>query len=177
MEEESNKKGRLAEAVGGLKGILTGESSRIPETTAFLMIGTALFFDLLSIVPVVNWIAAIFAWMTFGLWFLMRGVGFINPKKLATWGVAALIGLIPALSAIPELTLAVAVTIMLVRAEDRLGIPLPTPGVREAPVKGGRSKLAKVRLQSIIAKCIGDIKEFRPTEEQEAGEEPPHLMA
>lgn len=144
MEEERNKKGKVAEAIDGLKGILTGKGSRISETTAFLMIGTASLFDLLSAVPIVNWVVIIFANMTFALWFLIKGVGLISPKKLAAPAIATLVEIIPAISSIPAIILAVLISIALVRVEDA-GIDLPTPGAIKKPIKGGRGRLAKVR--------------------------------
>lgn len=143
MEKESKFKKipqvKIASAVGGM---LSGHGSKISNATFGLMIATALFYDLLSIVPVVNWFVAIFAWLTFALWFMILGVGLISPKKVATWGSSAVIGVIPVLAAIPELTLAVIITVILIRAEDELGIKIPTPGANN-PLKGGRGRLAK----------------------------------
>lgn len=145
MKGESRfKKIPQVQAVSAVKDVLSGSESKIANTTFMLMLATAGFYDLLSIIPVVNWFVAIFAWMTFGLWFAISGVGFINPKKLAVWATSALIGIIPALSAVPELTAAIILTVLIVRTEEKLGFKLPMPGTA-GPVKGGRTQAAKLK--------------------------------
>lgn len=92
--------------------------SKIDNTTASLMIGTALFFDVLSVIPIVNFFSSFFAFMTFSVWFMIKGVGLINPKKLATPVISVIIELIPAVSAIPSITLTILVTISIIKKEE-----------------------------------------------------------
>ena len=103
---------------------------RIDNVTAGLMITVAVIFDILSLIPLLNILVDIIAWLIFGLWFTLRGISFLNPRRFATFAVSFIVGLIPILSILPELTLAIIATILMVKSEDRLGIKLPGSPVR-----------------------------------------------
>lgn len=92
---------------------------RIDNITAAAMITIAIIFDLFSLIPIVNIITTIAAWFIFITWFYMKGVGFINPKRFATAATSIIVELIPFLSMLPGLTLAIIVTIFMLRNEDR----------------------------------------------------------
>jgi hypothetical protein len=71
--------------------------------TVVLMIVTALFFDALQALLTLifmGWLVGFFAALTFWLWFKVHGISFMNPKKLMVFGGAALIEVIPVLSAL-----------------------------------------------------------------------------
>ncbi len=103
---------------------------RIPLWLGTVMIIVALGIDGLQalltyfIIGIsVNWLIAIGADTAFTIWFWTRDVQFVrSPKILAVWGGQALIGLIPGLNALPELTLAVLSIVIITRAEDKGGI-------------------------------------------------------
>ena len=98
---------------------------RIDNIIAGLMIFTALIFDVLSIIPWVNIITDIAAILLFGLWFMLLGVGFMNPRRIATWATAGIIEAIPILSILPGITVGVAATIFMVKLEDKTGLKIP----------------------------------------------------
>lgn len=102
-----------------------GKPQRIDNITAGLMITVAVVFDLISLIPVVNIISAVAATLIFGLWFLLLGIGFANPKRIATWATGLLVEAIPFLSILPGLTIAVAVTIFMIKLEDKTGLKIP----------------------------------------------------
>ncbi|KND48335.1 MAG: hypothetical protein AB198_02480, partial [Parcubacteria bacterium C7867-003] len=89
--------------------------TQIKDTTAILMIGTALFFDLLQAVlgwiPVVGNILAdamsMFIFLTFLLWFWMNGIKMITPKRLTSLMGGGVIEMIPYLNLLPAWTLVV----------------------------------------------------------------------
>jgi len=89
--------------------------TQIKDTTAILMIGTALFFDLLQAVlgwiPVVGNILAdamsMFIFLTFLLWFWMNGIKMITPKRLTSLVGGGVIEMIPYLNLLPAWTLVV----------------------------------------------------------------------
>lgn len=103
---------------------------RIKLWMAFAMVITALSIDgfnaLLNLVVIGEILSSIISpAATFGfiIWFWLQGVTFIkSPKKLAAMGGQALIGLIPIINTLPELTLGVLVTIILTRSEDKGGL-------------------------------------------------------
>lgn len=147
MKEESNlKKIPQVKIASAVKDVLSGSESKITNATFVLMLATAGFYDLFSAIPIVNWLVAVFAWLTFGLWFAILGVGLISPKKFAVWGTSAVVGVIPAISALPELTAAIILTVLIVRAEEKLGFKLPMPSAAK-PVKGGRTQAVKAKLK------------------------------
>ena len=68
-------------------------------------------------------IISVAATTLFVIWFWMLGVSFVkSPKKLAAMGGQALIGLIPVINTLPELTAGVAITLFLTWGEDKNGI-------------------------------------------------------
>ncbi len=100
---------------------------RISKATGWCMVGTAAFIDLLEILftalaigLVLNPIISICADLGFWIWFKMHSVSFIKkPKNLAAMGIQGIVGLIPGLDALPELTLGVLVLVKLTQSEDR----------------------------------------------------------
>ncbi|MEA1929547.1 MAG: hypothetical protein U9M92_01500 [Patescibacteria group bacterium] len=121
--------GRLAKkgAPAAKKG--AGESQAAPKiswlSAAFLIV-VALVLDLISLIPIVNIIVAPTAWIIFGLWLYILGVGLLNMRRLAAPIISLIIEVIPAVSVIPSLTLAMIITIVIVRFEEKSGIKLPT---------------------------------------------------
>jgi len=130
-------------------------NSKIDNTTASLMVATAVFFDVLSIVPVLNWFSTFFAFMTFGVWFMIKGVGLISPKKIAAPIISVIIELIPAISAIPSITLMIIVTISVIKAEEK-GL---SPGaiIDSNVVNVARKKAGGVNKPNVITPSIKSV--------------------
>ena len=77
-----------------------------------VMMGIAILFDLISFIPIVNIFSGFIAWSIFYAIFYFKGISFTKNKQiLATSIVAFVIGVIPGVSALPELTVAVALQI------------------------------------------------------------------
>jgi glycopeptide antibiotics resistance protein len=88
------------------------EKKGLNNTTIVLMICVAIFFDVLQALLTfifMGWVVGIFAFLTFYLWFKLRGLSFMKPKRLLTFGGASLIEIIPFLSALPAWTAAIIV--------------------------------------------------------------------
>lgn len=100
---------------------------RISNFQGACLIVVALFFDLLSLIPVVNVLVSGLAVLLFGVWFYMLGVGFINPRRFVTAAITYLMETIPFISWLPSLTVAVTAIILMVKSEDKLGIKIPVP--------------------------------------------------
>jgi len=82
----------------------------LTDTTMVFMIVVAIFFDVLQwalAFILMGWLAGIFAGLTFYIWFRSKGISFMKPKRLMTFGGTALIEAIPLLSSIPAWTFAV----------------------------------------------------------------------
>src|SRR5688572_26613394 len=96
---------------------------RISSTSAALLVGTAVVFDVVSAVPAIGQaIAAVGSAVVFGIWFVILGVPLVSPKKLLTWSLAYLVEVIPAISALPAITTGVILMIAITRTEDGLGV-------------------------------------------------------
>ena len=87
---------------------------KISEATKWLMLGTAIFFDLISLVsliPFIGWIAGwcvwVFAFGTFWLWFKINGLDFFKPKNVGGFIVGSIIELIPYINILPGWTVTV----------------------------------------------------------------------
>lgn len=90
---------------------------RISKTTFWLMVGVAIFFDLIQIILtllavgiVADSLITVVAGLTFFLWFKLKGVQFNNSKKILTAGGSFLVEAIPVLNVIPTWTISVILT-------------------------------------------------------------------
>lgn len=91
---------------------------KINSGSAYLMVGTAFFFDvfqtLLNVIPVIGQILSMFvtgiAWGTFKLWFHIKGVKFSQTKTM-------IVEIFPVINVIPVWT----VSVLLAVAKDRSG--------------------------------------------------------
>jgi len=104
------------------------KEERINNVTAGLMVAVALLYDgvqmfleWIGIGFIVNWILNIWAWLTFFVWFKLRGVSFAaNPKRALAFNGGFLIEFIPIIEELPIWTAVVVVTVITVRLEDKL---------------------------------------------------------
>ncbi|MBA3551212.1 hypothetical protein H0W32_03330 [Patescibacteria group bacterium] len=94
--------------------------NRISQKQAVALIIVALIFDILSLIPVVNWIVWILNWLTFPLWFKLHGVSYIHGKRLALAGLSSIIEIIPFLSILPGYTVSMILMVRNVRHEDKI---------------------------------------------------------
>ena len=69
---------------------------------------------------VASWLMTIWAFLTFGVWFAIKGVSIMRSKRVGTFGLGAVIELIPGLASLPGWTVMVATAILTTRAEDFL---------------------------------------------------------
>ena len=95
----------------------------LKNTTIALMVGTALFFDMLQWLLAfvfMDWLVGFFAFLTFLLWFKIHGMKFMTPKRIATMGGAFIIEIVPILSALPAWTGAVVILILDYKAKKLL---------------------------------------------------------
>jgi len=81
--------------------------------TIILMFVVAIFFDvtqwLLAFI-FMDWLLSIFAYLTFFIWFKIKGISFMKPKRLFVAGTSFLLEIIPFIAALPALTAAVVIT-------------------------------------------------------------------
>jgi hypothetical protein len=105
---------------------------RISNLIAWILIFLALGFDLLALAAgfiAMDWFVGWVAWFFFLIVFYFKGISFIQPKRFGVLAISFIIGSIPFIGAlIPELTLAVIATILMVKSEDKLGIKIPSIG-------------------------------------------------
>lgn len=105
------------------------EKKELKNTTIALMVGTAVFFDVLQWLLafiLMDWLAGFFAFLTFYVWFKIYGMNFMTPKRVATMGTALIIEVIPVLAALPAWTGAVAILILDYKAKRVLSTTTAT---------------------------------------------------
>lgn len=110
---------------------------RISAFESGLMIAVAVIYDLIQIALtwllgwlgigfIGSWLMTLWAGMTFGLWFTLKGASIISGKRAASLGIGAIIEVIPLLNALPGWTVSVIISLSVTRAEDILaGSSLP----------------------------------------------------
>ncbi len=106
------------------------KKQRIGKIMAAALIGTALFIDLfealLNVVGIgeaLSTVISVASDTLFMIWFWMLGIGFVkSPKKLAAMSIQAIMGFIPVINTLPELTIGIMAIVFLTRAEDKGGI-------------------------------------------------------
>ncbi len=92
--------------------------------------------NLLGVGEILSSVISPVASFAFVVWFWILGVSFIkNPKKLVAMGGQAIIGLIPVINTLPELTLGVVVTILLTRSEDKGGLLSKATSITQGKIK------------------------------------------
>lgn len=107
---------------------MSKDKVKIDNITATMMISTALLVDgiqifltMIFIGPFVNWLISIFAWMTFFLWFALKGVKFTaNPKRVFTFMGGSLCEVIPGIASLPVWTATITMTILTIKAEKEV---------------------------------------------------------
>lgn len=100
---------------------------RISLASMIFMPTLALVFDLFSLIPLVNLIVTPIAWIIFTIWLSLEGVSPFSGRRAAIAIGSFIIGLIPILSMLPEITVGIISIIFMVKSEDTLGIKLPAP--------------------------------------------------
>ncbi|MBI2097836.1 MAG: hypothetical protein HYT46_02815, partial [Candidatus Vogelbacteria bacterium] len=95
---------------------------RISAIESGLMIAVAIIYDLVQIALtwlfIGSWLMTIWAGMTFGLWFTLKGASIISGRRAASLGIGAIIEAIPLLNALPGWTVSVIISLSVTRAED-----------------------------------------------------------
>jgi hypothetical protein len=100
----------------------------IANSTLFLMLGVALFYDIvqfvLDLIPIAGWILAefiaLFAFLTFFVWFKLYGRSFTSPKRFSAMAVGSIIEMVPILNGLPGWTVAVILLVVVERGEAAL---------------------------------------------------------
>ncbi|MEN9604566.1 MAG: hypothetical protein RJB39_251 [Candidatus Parcubacteria bacterium] len=98
----------------------TSIPSRISTLEAFIAIAVALIFDALSLIPFLNILIDVLAWFVFGIWLITNGV----PPKMGyritgTASLSFIIGFIPIVSWLPEITASIIFIILSIKAEEK----------------------------------------------------------
>ena len=93
---------------------MSEEKKGLNNTTIVLMVAVALFYDVLQwflAFIFMGWLVGIFAGLTFYVWFKIRGMSFMKPKRFAIFGTGSVIEMFPLipLSALPAWTAAIVI--------------------------------------------------------------------
>ena len=110
------------------------EKKGLKSTTISLMIGTALFFDALQWLLAfifMDWAVTMFAYMTFWVWFITKGIRLLTPKRFAIQTGTLLIEVVPFIAALPAISCMVMLTIFDTKLKEK-GISLQAIGSARA---------------------------------------------
>ena len=86
------------------------EKKGLSSSTIGLMAGVAIFLDTLKALLdfiFMGWLVTIFYYMTFWLWFKMKGLNFFTLKRAPTQVIGFLIEMIPGINILPAFTFTV----------------------------------------------------------------------
>lgn len=86
--------------------------------------GIALVLDIVGLIPGVEDIAGTIFWAVAAVYFWIAGMGVFNGKRLATILVSWIIGLVPFLQWLPQLTAGIIAIFFMLRAEEKTGISI-----------------------------------------------------
>ena len=112
------------------------------DFSTLLQLGLAAgFIDLIGLIPVVEDLLIIPYWIYVTLTLRKHGVSVFNARKLVTMAVSIVVGMVPALQALPEALLGIAAVAIIVYAEDISGIKI---------VKGGGKTIDKNALAGAL---------------------------
>jgi hypothetical protein len=106
-----------------------GTNYRIGWGVSILLVVVAIIFDVLSLIPLVGSIAGPLFWVLAGVYFWYKGMGIVNGRKLAVSSISMVAEIIPAVQALPALTVGIIVMLTMMRVEDKTGISLKKPKI------------------------------------------------
>lgn len=135
--QQQNQRPALRRPVRAIPEVKEDIKKRISSGMGYALIVTAGSIDafqallnVLVIGEVLSTIISVCADVLFIVWLWMLGISFVKkPKNLAAMGIQAVVGLIPVLNTLPELTLGVLTIILVSRSEDKGGVLGKVAGV------------------------------------------------
>lgn len=84
----------------------------------------AIICDTIGLIPGVEDIAGTIFWGIAAIYFWASGMGVFNGRRLATMLVSWIIGLIPILQWLPQLSVGIIAIFLMLRAEEKTGLPI-----------------------------------------------------
>jgi hypothetical protein len=124
-QQEEEKKERITKVMGAILIIAAACIDIFEAILDVLLIG-----EFLS--PIISVCADVGFW----IWFKILGLDFgKNPKNLAAMTTQALVGLMPGLDILPELTLGVLTIVLITRSEDKGGLLGKAAGMAQGKIK------------------------------------------
>ncbi len=82
----------------------------------------ALVADAIGLIPLAEDFVIWIYWSGVAIYLWYKGFGFVNGRRLAVMVADVVVGMIPGLQALPQITVGIIIVIMFARAEEKLGI-------------------------------------------------------
>ena len=92
--------------------------------TLIVLGGIALVLDLVGLIPGAEDVVGTIFWGVAAIYFWIAGMGVFNGRRLATMLSSWIIGLIPFLQWLPQLTLGIVAIFFMLRTEEKTGMPI-----------------------------------------------------
>lgn len=121
-QQQEQKKERIKLWMGAALIVTAGSIDAFQALLNVLIVG-----------EVLSTIISVCADVLFIIWLWMLGISFVKkPKNLAAMGIQAVVGLIPVLNTLPELTFGILAIVLITRAEDKGGVLGKVAGVNRS---------------------------------------------
>lgn len=115
---------------------------RMSVIAIILLTIIALICDTVGLIPGVEDIAGTIFWGIAAIYFWIAGMGVFNGRRLATMLVSWIIGLIPILQWLPQLSIGIIAIFFMLRAEEKTGLPISSvAGGKITNTKNGPTRL------------------------------------
>jgi hypothetical protein len=100
------------------------KKNRLGILAIVVLTALSIIADLLTLIPGAGNIVGSAFWAIAGVFFWFKGFGFVNPRRLAVGALSIIAEFIPGVQAVPTIAIGMIAIILMVRAEDKLGISL-----------------------------------------------------
>jgi hypothetical protein len=121
------------------------EKHTITKSTKMQMVMFTLLFDLISLIPIVDLFTDPIWQMSMALWFHMNGINYNSTKRISSVVAGTVIGLIPGLNMLPELTLELFIIFSTIEMEKVAAV---VPGGEQALSAASGGKTAPPQIPS-----------------------------
>ncbi|MEI8327886.1 MAG: hypothetical protein WCG02_02005 [Candidatus Taylorbacteria bacterium] len=109
-----------------------------------ILVFLALVADIIGLIPFAEIAVSTIYFGGLSIYLWTKGYGFVNGRRLAVIVIDLVIGWIPAVQALPQITLGIIVLIVLIRTEEKTGISALSglsPGKKILPLNKGGTRL------------------------------------
>ncbi len=109
-----------------------------------VLVVLAIIADLIGLIPFVEDFAIVVYWFIVAVYLWYKGYGFVNSRRIAVMVIDVVIGMIPGVQALPQITAGIIAVIVMIRIEEKTGISITgavSKGKMPGPLNSGGSRM------------------------------------